>query len=506
MGESKVHVVLVPLLGQGHLIPFMELAQLLASQHLSISYITTPKSVERLQPQVQGSNLDIELVSLLLPPIDGVPPGMDSKDEIPFHVAEILFSSSHKLAGPFEQWLDGQMNNIKAPNSFPPPVCIISDIYTGWVHSSGAKFGIPTVVFHTSGAFAMSVMHSLFTYMPHNSVEGDDEYFGVPELSFDLKLRKSDLLVNLRHPNSYPLEGFVREEIKQSMEGWGILINTFYELDSLGIDHMRNLTGRPVWSIGPILPPAVFDDRGIDHESMNSRGKAADIAEEECLKWLDTRSPQSVVFVCFGSHCILNEKQIRAVAVGLEASGQAFIWAIKCLHTETKPKGTDVGLPEGFEERTRERGLLIWGWAPQLLILSHPSVGAFLSHCGWNSTLESVSLGVPMITWPMFAEQPFNSKFLVEKLGIGIQICLDMSSVANEEDVRRAVTMLLAEEEGKNMRRRAQELRKLGKIAVDKAGSGSSYTNLKCFVQEMQQLQAARNDVKGVVTVTDLQL
>lgn len=245
-----------------------------------------------------------------------------------------------------------------------------------------------------------------------------------------------------------------------------------------------------MWSIGPVLPPAVFDDKGVAHESMNSRGKAADIAEEECLRWLDSRSPESVVFVCFGSHCILNEKQIRAVAVGLEASGHAFIWAIRSLHKEAKPKGTDVGLPEGFEERTGERGLIIWGYAPQLLILSHPSVGAFLSHCGWNSTLESVSLGVPVITWPMFAEQSFNSMFLVKILGIGMQVCLDMDNVAGEEDVRRAVTMLLAEEEGKNMRRRVQELRTLAKIAVGK--EGSSYTNLRCFVQEIQQLQAPR--------------
>lgn len=496
MGESKVHVVLVPGLGKGHLIPFMELAKLLASQHLWVSFITTPGSAERLQPHVQRSNLHIRLVSLPLPLIDGVPPGMDTMDDIPFRVAEILFCSSDKLAGGFEQWLDEQMNNIiesseeETDDSFPPPVCIICDIYAGWVHSYGAKFGIPTVVFYTSGVFAMSVMHSLFTYTPHHSVEGDDEYFGVPELSFDLKLRKSELFVNLRNPNSYPLEGFVREEIKQSMKGWGILLNTFYELDSLGIDHIRNLTGRPVWSIGPVLPPAVFDDKGVDQESLNSRGKAADIAEEECLRWLDSRSPESVVFVCFGSHCILNEKQIRAVAVGLEASGQDFIWAIRSLHTEAKPKGTDVGLPEGFEERTGDRGLLIWGYAPQLLILSHPSVGAFLSHCGWNSMLESVSVGVPVITWPMFAEQSFNSKFLVENLGIGLQICLDMSSVVDEEDLRRAVTMLLAEEEGKHIRRRAQQLRKLAKVAVDKAGS--SCTSLRCFVQEMQQLQYAR--------------
>jgi hypothetical protein len=198
MEESKPHVVVVPS-HWGRAISFHSWNWPSCSPRRAslVSYITTPGSAKRLQPQVQGSNLDIRLVSLPLPPIDGVPPGIDSSDNVPFHVAEILFSSSHKLAGPFEQWLDGQMNNIRIltrlPIPLPPPICIISDMFTGWVHSSGAKFGIPTVVFHTSGAFAMSVMHSVFNYTPQKSVEGDDEYFEVPELSFDLKLRKSDL-------------------------------------------------------------------------------------------------------------------------------------------------------------------------------------------------------------------------------------------------------------------------------------------------------------------------
>lgn len=491
MGEKKAHVVLVPSLGQGHLIPFMELAKLLASHDLSVSYITTPGISKRFSPQVQGLNLDIQLVSLPLPPIDGVPPGIDTPDNLPFDVNRILFSSSHKLAGPLEQWLDQQlqMNNTDgAPNSFSPPVCIISDSFTGWVHSSGAKFGIPTVVYHTCGAFALSVMHAVLTYTPQNGVEGDDEYFAIPQLSFDLRLRKSDLPVMIRDLDSDPFQGFLREEMDRSMEGRSIIINTFYEFDSIGIEHIKALTGRPVWSIGPLLPPTVFGDTGIGN--MNSRGKASDIAEEDCLRWLDSRRPQSVVFLCFGSYLFLNEKQIGVLAAALEASGQPFIWAIRSLQTEPKLKGADRGLPVGFQERTRDKGLLIWGWAPQLLILSHPSVGAFMSHCGWNSTLESVSLGVPMITWPMFAEQPFNSKLLVEHLGIGVQICLDVSSVPDEEEVRRAVTMLLAEEEGKEMRRKAQEVRKLAKIAVDK--EGSSYNNWKCFVKEMQELHQSR--------------
>jgi len=489
MEERKPHVVVVPALVQGHLIPFMELAKLLASQGLLVSYIATPGNARRLQPQLQDSNMNIRLVSLSMPPMEGVPLDIDNWDNVPRHVARILVASSHKLAGPFEQWLEQQMydTNNKNKNNEAPPVCIISDIFTGWLHSSGAKFGIPTVVFHTSGAFAMSVMHSFVNYTPQKSVEGDTELFEVPALSFGLKLRKSDLAVPMRDPDSNPLRDNFREEINRSIKaGQSILINTFYELESVGIDHMRKLTGRPVWSIGPLLPPAAFDGMLIDRENMKSRGKTADIDEEQCLRWLDSRRPQSVVFVCFGSLFFPNDEQIRALAAGLEASGQAFVWAIRRSQAEPNHEAAEVSLPEGFEDRIRERGLIIWGWAPQLLILSHPSVGAFLSHCGWNSTLESVTLGVPMITWPMFAEQPFNSKLLAEYLGIGIQICLDVSSVPDEEEVRRAVTMLLAEEEGKKMRMRAKELRRFAKMAVDK--EGSSYNNLQSFVQHIQKL------------------
>jgi hypothetical protein len=487
MEESKPHVVVVPFMGQGHLIPFMELAKLLASQGLAVSYITTTGNAKRLEPEVQGSNLDIRLVSLPMPSIEGLPPGIESSDNVPYHVFEKLMTSSHKLAGPLEEWLEQQMNSEEASHYSPPAIsCIIGDIATGWIHRSGDKFGIPIVVFFTTGAFAWSLNHSVFNYTPQKSVERDDELFDVPELSFDLKLRKSDMSPAQRDPDSFPLWAFLTEDINRSKEGRGILINTFYELDSLGIDHIRRLTRKPVWSIGPILSPAVFDDTVIDRRIINSRGKAADIDEEDCLRWLDSRPPQSVVFVCLGSQFILNNNQICALATGLEASGQAFVWAIRRSETEPKTKATEVGLPEGFEERIQERGLIIWGWAPQLLILSHPSIGAFLNHCGWNSTLESVSMGIPMITWPMFADQPYNSKLLEERLGLAIRICVGLNSVPDEEEVRRAVTMLLAEEEGKTMRRKAQELRKHAKMAVNK--DGSSFKDLQDFVRGMQQL------------------
>ncbi|GLJ52492.1 hypothetical protein SUGI_1116920 [Cryptomeria japonica] len=483
--SSKPHVVVIPYVGQGHLIPFLELTKLLASHGLIVSYISTPGNVARLQPQVdhvvKSSNpgVDIRLVSLPMPPVEDLPPGIESSETVPLHMIGILMKSSYKLAGQFEQWLEQEMKNAEDQihNSPSPPVCIISDMFTSWVHKSGAKFGLPTVVFHTSGAFAMSVMHSFMKNTPQKNVQGDDEYFQVPNLPLDFKLRKSELPFIMRDSDANPMQSFVTDEINLSMEGSGVIFNTFYALDSLGIEHIKSLTKKPVWSIGPILPKKLFDAEGVERATHDSRGKSADISEAECLQWLDKRSPNSVVFVCFGSQSSLNKQQTEALAKGLEASQQAFIWAIK--------RVPEIQLPEGFEERIKDRGLIIWGWAPQLLILSHPSTGAFLSHCGWNSTLESISLGVPMITWPMYAEQPFNNKLLVEHLGIAEQICSHMDGVGDEYVVKRAVIKVLAEEEGEMMRSRAQELRKKAKMAVEK--DGFSHANLQAFREYVQE-------------------
>ncbi|GLJ52983.1 hypothetical protein SUGI_1128510 [Cryptomeria japonica] len=313
--SSKPHVVVVPYVGQGHLIPFLELAKLLASHGLIVSYISTPGNVARLQPlvdhAVNSSNpgVEIRLVSHPMPLIEGLPPGIESADNITFHMSGILMKSSYKLAGPFEQWLELQMKSAEdqIQNSPSPPVCLISDMFTSWVHKSGAKFGLPTVVFQTSGAFAMSVMHSFMKNTPQKNVQGDEEYFQVPDLPFDFQLRKSDLPFIMRDPDINPMQSFVTEEINRSMEGSGLIFNT--------------------------------------------RGKAADISEAECLQWLDSRSPNPVVFVCFGSQSSLNKQQTEALARGLEASQQAFILALKRL--------PDIELPEGFEERTKDRGRVI---------------------------------------------------------------------------------------------------------------------------------------------------
>jgi hypothetical protein len=151
--------------------------------------------------------------------------------------------------------------------------------------------------------------------------------------------------------------------------------------------------------------------------------------EEEmhpCLPWLDAQPEHSVLFICFGSQGTVSPEQIRGMAEGLEKSGHRFLWVLRA------PPGSTDGeedaalslLPEGFLARTAGRGLVVAAssWVPQVEVLRHASTGAFLSHCGWNSTLEAVGAGVPMVCWPLVAEQWMNKVYIVEELKVGVEV------------------------------------------------------------------------------------
>jgi UDP-glucosyl transferase 73C len=162
-----------------------------------------------------------------------------------------------------------------------------------------------------------------------------------------------------------------------------------------------------VWCVGSI---SLCNNEYLDKVE---RGNKASIEEDECLKWLDSQQPCSVVYACLGSLCNLITSQLIELGLGLEESKKPFIWVIRGLAKNNEELEKWIS-EDRFEERIKGRGLLIRGWAPQLLILSHPSVGGFLTHCGWNSIIESISAGVPMLTWPLFGDQFMNEKLVVQ--------------------------------------------------------------------------------------------
>ncbi|CAA0829862.1 UDP-glycosyltransferase 73B4 [Striga hermonthica] len=213
-----------------------------------------------------------------------------------------------------------------------------------------------------------------------------------------------------------------------------------------------------------------------DHFDRRS-GDIHNTSEErhECLRWLDQHEPKSVVYISFGTTVSLTDEQLGEIAVGLERSGAKFLWVVRDADTcdVFGGSGRRPSPPEGFEERVEGRGMVMRGWAPQPRILAHEAVGGFVSHCGWNSCVESFVAGVPVAAWPMHSDQPANTALLVRVLGMGIMVTewAGQATLVRAGDVEDAVRRLMGPGEGERVRRRAEEVGKIVRETVKKGGS-----------------------------------
>ncbi|KAL8234710.1 hypothetical protein R6Q59_020810 [Mikania micrantha] len=236
---------------------------------------------------------------------------------------------------------------------------------------------------------------------------------------------------------------------------------------------------RKAWHIGPVSLCST-----IRTEDKLERGKKSSIDEHECLKWLESKPPSSVLYVSFGTIVKVTSSQLHEIAMGLEACDVNFIWVIR--------NDQEKLIPEGFEAKmqAKNKGLVIKGWAPQVMILGHESVGGFVTHCGWNSMLEGVTCGVAMVAWPVMAEQFYNAKLVTDVLRIGVSIgYVEWSADStcegvSREAIVRAVARVMGPEEGDKMRVRAQELKEKANTAVVKGGS--SYKDLTTFIEDIK--------------------
>ncbi|XP_042032444.1 anthocyanidin 5,3-O-glucosyltransferase-like [Salvia splendens] len=222
-----------------------------------------------------------------------------------------------------------------------------------------------------------------------------------------------------------------------------------------------NNAGRapPIFCVGQLLAAQDRDTAG----------------EHSCLKWLDKQPSKSVVYICFGSLGLVSASQLKEIAEGLERSGHRFLWVVRSPPPEDKSKtflppsepDLDALLPPGFVDRTRERGMVVKGWAPQVAVLSHVAVGGLVTHCGWNSALEAVWEGVPMATWPLYAEQHFNRVVMVEGLGVAVGVEEGKGGLVAAEEVERGVRELM---EGVSVRKVLEEKRKEARAAMEEGG------------------------------------
>ncbi|KAL7595470.1 hypothetical protein Lser_V15G28370 [Lactuca serriola] len=480
---SNVHFLMIPLMCPGHLIPMVDMAKLIAQHSATVTIVITPRNATRFGSVLHravASGHPIRILELQFPASEyGLPEGCESVDDLPtFNLSKNFFDASAKLQEPLEE----VFNELK-----PRPSCIISDKHLAWTSDVAKKFQIPWVIFDGMSCFTQLATHNLCASKVHEHV-GDFDPILLPGLPDKITMTKSQLpgLFNPGKSAKAKELKSVREKIRAAEIGaYGTVINTFEELETRYIDEYRKVKQR-VWCIGP------FSQSNKNDLDKAQRGTNGSITNHECITWLDGQKLGSVVYVCLGSLTRLTPPQFIELAVGLEESKSPFILVVKGgSRTEEIEKWLEE---DGFEERVKGRGVLIHGWAPQVLILSHPSLGAFLTHCGWNSTIEGICAGVPMITWPQFAEQFFNERVAVDVVGTGVGVGAESVMHLGEEDsdlvqvkredVCKAVRIVMDEGiEGQERREKAKYFRGVAEKALE--DGGSSQLNLKLFIEDI---------------------
>ncbi|TYJ45165.1 hypothetical protein E1A91_A02G037300v1 [Gossypium mustelinum] len=341
---------------------------------------------------------------------------------------------------------------------------------------------IPKYVFVSTNAWFLATI--VYTPVLDKEVEGEyadkKEPFALPGCS---SIRAEDL----PDPMLLRTKANYREFLKIGIEipkADGILVNAWEELQPKTLASLRdgNLLGgvvkAPIFPVGPI----------------NSEGSSA--LKSELFDWLDKQTTDSVLYISFGSMGGLSLEQMLELALGLELSQQRFIWVVRPpiekSGSGSVPKFGNIGddmssyLPEGFISRTRDRGVIVPQWAPQVEILSHPSCGGFFTHCGWNSAIECITNGLPMIAWPLYAEQRMNATLLTEEMGIALRSeTLPSKGVVGREEIEKMVRKIFVDEGGRQMRARVKEL----KLSAETAWSngGSSYDALAKMVKHSQK-------------------
>ncbi|KAH9613681.1 hypothetical protein KSS87_015646 [Heliosperma pusillum] len=432
------HVVCIPYPAQGHITPMLSLAKLLHSHfNVRITFVNTHHNHHRLLHS-RGPNALDGLPSFHFVSIpDGLPPSDPNKTQ---DIPSLTVSTNKHCYKPLRELIEN-INQTCSSVSF-----ILSDCSMSFSLQVSIDMGIPLVFFWTGSAAAFLDTSYLTNGYLERVIDGIPgmESISLKDLpSFVRTTNKDDILLNM----------LMNRVDKVCKSGAPII---FHTLDALEHDIMQaisEMAQSTVCSIGPLqLLLAHFDQA-----ESSSIGSNLWKEDSECLKWLDMKEPQSVLYVNFGSITVMDEKNMVEMAWGLANSGQSFVWVIR-------PDlfiGEDAILPQEFVQVVEQRGFLA-SWCDQKAVLSHPSIGGFLTHCGWNSVLDSVSNGVPMICWPFFADQPTNCWLCCEKWGVGVEIYANVK----RDQVVQLVNEVMRGDKGKAMKERAIHWKKMATEAT----------------------------------------
>ncbi|KAG6649890.1 UDP-glycosyltransferase 88A1-like [Carya illinoinensis] len=460
-------IVLYPAPNMGHLISMVELAQLILLHHhhpsnslLSVHILITSPPIDLGSPSPYIASVSATTPSIIFHHLPDPSPPLQPAS---FPSMEALVFEHINLTTPQVQTTLLSISLSSSIRAF------VIDGFCTAALEVGTSLQIPTYYFFTSGASCLA----LFLYIPTlhknttKSFKDLNTHLHVPGLPpIPSSHMPEPTLDRTKEQHSWFLNFATR--LPKSA---GIIVNTFNSLEPNALkaisDGLCVQDGHtpPIFCVGPV----------IKSSDQSAGGQA------ECLKWLDSQPRGSVVYLCFGSLGTFSKEQLKEIAVGLEKSGQRFLWVVRSppmkeqsqqlLSQSEEDPDLDSLLPESFLDRTREKGLVVKKWAPQVLVLSHDAVGSFVTHCGWNSVLEAICAGVPMVAWPLYAEQRFNKILLVEQLKLALPMNESEGGLVSAAEVERRVREIMESEEGNSVREQVLAKRQEAMAATSEQGS-----------------------------------
>ncbi|KAL2483076.1 UDP-glycosyltransferase 73C3 [Forsythia ovata] len=446
MEVDQVAVVMVPLPAQGHLNQLLHLSRLVSAYDIPVHFVGTTTHNRQAKTRVHGWDplaiTKIHFHEFPTPPFQNPPPDPNATIKFPSQILPAFHASIH-LREPVYEFV----NRI---SSTARRIVVIYDSLMAYVVQD-----IDSIPNAESYCFRSISAFSLYSF--HWEAAGKPVVHAEAEI-----LKETPSLEGSFTPEFSAFSKLQRESKKFNS---GDLYNASRVVEGLYLDLLakEKTTGTDkLWAIGPFNPVAI-----PKRKEQNRHHK--------CLEWLDKQPLNSVIFVSFGSTSSFSNEQIKELALGLENSGKKFIWVLRDADKADVFEG-DVRrtpLPKGYEKRVEERGIIIRDWAPQLEILGHPSTGGFISHCGWNSCTESISMGVPIAAWPMHSDQPRNAVLITKVLKIGLEVrdWAHRNEVVSAIAVEKAVRILMDSEEGEEMRHKAAELADAVKQSVMEGGA-----------------------------------
>ncbi|KAK9065738.1 hypothetical protein SSX86_015139 [Deinandra increscens subsp. villosa] len=441
--RNDVVVVMVPFVAHGHLNQLLHLSRLISAHNLPVHFISTATHLRQLRSRHHDfNNSTVNFHEFQTPPFPSPPPNPSSR--FPTHL-QPAFESTRHLRRPVSALISSLSATARR-------VAVVHDFLMSYVVQDVKTLpNVETYIFNPLSA--CDSFWRTWERMGRPFRVDPDVLRRLPSEHGTFSPEFTDLLTSqLPHIGSHLGELFDSSRV----------IEREY-IEYLEREEMND--NKKIWAIGP-----------FNHVDISQSKQVVTVSENrhDCLRWLDLQPASSVIYVSFGTTTTLSDEQIKELAIGLERSGQRFIWVTR---------GADIGdifgaegkvsdLPVGFEERVGGRGLVVRGWAPQTEILGHFATGGFMSHCGWNSTTESISMGVPVATWPMHSDQPRNAFLITDVLRIGLVVSdwERRDELVSAAVVEGVVRRLIDSSEGEEIRKRAAELAEAVRRSVAEGG------------------------------------